>query len=72
MRDLTGELCHTAVMVSVLCKAALGLLLVGMGVIEYWHHAEHGHEHVAKLCTDPTDVRETAKVLYQQHLYSHR
>lgn len=69
---MTGKLCHTVAMGSVLCKVALGLLLVGMGVIEFWHHAEHGPEHVAKLCIDPTDARETAKVLYQQHLYSHR
>ena len=72
MRDLNGELCHTAVMGSVLCKVGLALLLAGMGMIEYLHHDEHGPEHVAKLCNDPADAREAAKVLYQQHLYSHR
>lgn len=72
MRDLSGELCQTIDMGSVLCKFALGLLLLGMGTIEYLHHAEHGPEHVAKLCNDPSDARESAKVLYQQHLYSHR
>ena len=52
--------------------APLALLLAGMGMIEYLHHDEHGPEHVAKLCNDPADAREAAKVLFQQHLYSHR
>jgi hypothetical protein len=59
-------------MVSVLCKVALGVLLIGLGAIEYMHHAEHGPEHVAKICADPNDPRENAKALFQQHLYSHR
>ena len=57
---------------SVLCKVGVTLLLVGLGVMEYWHHAEDSHAHALAICTDPGNPKEDAKALFQQHLYSHR
>lgn len=55
-------------------KYLVMLLLIGLAVLEFFHHLHDSHAPDALTCAEPqaTQERQRARELLQHHLYSHR